>query len=263
MTSPEKAWQRIAETTPYWGVYARDEFKAAELGAEARARFFASGEEHVAAIFRVVERFRPGFRPSHALDFGCGVGRVTIPLARRAARVSGVDVSPAMLAEARKNLAAAGVAERVDLGDSVHGPYDFVHSHHVFQHIPERRGLELTRRLVAALAPGGVGVLHYHYWRDASRMRKLVHWARSRVPLAHGVANLAQGKRWSDPLIMMEAYSLSRVLRVFAQAGVEAFYGETLAYRGSHSVLLYLWRSVPGEAVEKPPAARGAGLGPD
>ena len=242
MTSPEKAWQRIAETTPYWGVYSRDEFKAAELGADARRRFFASGEEHVEHLFRVIERFRPGLRPAHALDFGCGVARVTIPLARRCARVTGVDVSSAMLAEAGRNVALAGVAERVSLGKSIPGAYDFVHSHHVFQHIPQARGLELTRRIVAALSPGGLGVLHYHHWRDASPGRKAVHWARSRLPLAHGFANLAQGKAWSTPLIMMEAYSLSRVLRVLTEAGVEAFYGETLDYQGSHSVLLYLFK---------------------
>src|SRR5690606_3985817 len=36
------------------------------------------------------------------LEFGCGTGRVAIPLAEAGLRVTGVDISPAMLALARK-----------------------------------------------------------------------------------------------------------------------------------------------------------------
>lgn len=43
------------------------------------------------------------------LDIGCGTGRHAIELARRGYRVTAVDFSPAMLAEARKKAEAAGV----------------------------------------------------------------------------------------------------------------------------------------------------------
>jgi SAM-dependent methyltransferase len=51
-----------------------------------------------------------GLAPGSAvLDIGCGTGRHSIELARRGYRVTGVDLSPGMLAEARKTAADAGV----------------------------------------------------------------------------------------------------------------------------------------------------------
>jgi SAM-dependent methyltransferase len=45
----------------------------------------------------------------HVVDIGCGTGRHAVPLAARGLRVTGVDVSPAMLAQARGRAEAAGV----------------------------------------------------------------------------------------------------------------------------------------------------------
>jgi SAM-dependent methyltransferase len=50
-----------------------------------------------------------------ALEVGCGTGRVLLPLARAGLRLTGVDLSPAMLERARARLAAAGLLQRVRL----------------------------------------------------------------------------------------------------------------------------------------------------
>lgn len=47
------------------------------------------------------------------LDVGCGTGSVAITAARRGARVTGLDVTPTMLTEARKNAAIADVEDVV------------------------------------------------------------------------------------------------------------------------------------------------------
>src|SRR5690242_5009291 len=44
--------------------------------------------------------------PGTVLEIGCGTGRLTLPLARAGHVVTGVDLSPAMLARARSKLAA-------------------------------------------------------------------------------------------------------------------------------------------------------------
>ena len=51
----------------------------------------------------------PTFAPSRTLDFGCGVGRVAIPLARRFEHVVGLDVSPGMLTRAAEAAQRQGV----------------------------------------------------------------------------------------------------------------------------------------------------------
>jgi len=52
---------------------------------------------------------------SPILELACGTGRALLPLARRGFQVTGVDVSPAMLAIARSRLQAAGLDGRVRL----------------------------------------------------------------------------------------------------------------------------------------------------
>lgn len=52
------------------------------------------------------------------LELGCGTGRVLIPLAAAGHRVTGVDVSPALLARARAKVEAAGLRARIALVQS-------------------------------------------------------------------------------------------------------------------------------------------------
>src|SRR5207249_4667681 len=49
------------------------------------------------------------------LEVGCGTGRVLLPFAKAGTRLTGIDVSPWMLARARAELTAAVLAERVKL----------------------------------------------------------------------------------------------------------------------------------------------------
>ena len=63
------------------------------------------------------ERTRQAFasfvpRGSRVLDLGCGPGRDTVHMARLGYRVVAIDWSPAMVAEARRRVQAAGVSDR-------------------------------------------------------------------------------------------------------------------------------------------------------
>lgn len=49
------------------------------------------------------------------LELGCGTGRVLVPLAAAGQRVTGIDVSPALLARARAKVEAEGLQPRVTL----------------------------------------------------------------------------------------------------------------------------------------------------
>ena len=104
MRNTDRDWQRIGEAEPYWGVITMDAYKSHALDEEKIGEFYASGEKDVAKFVSTFRRyFGNDFRPQRALDFGCGVGRLAIAMARTTNNVTGVDVSPAMLRIAADN----------------------------------------------------------------------------------------------------------------------------------------------------------------
>src|SRR5262249_5509640 len=100
----DQAWEYFGRTEPYFGVLTQPAYQMGQLSEAARIEFFESGRRYVEFALEVARNhLDPTFRPARALDFGCGVGRLAIPLARVCESVIGVDVSDAMLTEARKN----------------------------------------------------------------------------------------------------------------------------------------------------------------
>ena len=64
-------------------------------------KFFQSGVFEIDAMLQYAESIQPLRGKKYALDFGCGVGRLTQALASHFERVCGVDISPAMIQHAR------------------------------------------------------------------------------------------------------------------------------------------------------------------
>ena len=139
--------------------------------------------------------------------------------------VVGADVSEAMLKEARRNcdereITNVQLVESDDALSGLSGDFDFVHSFLVFQHIPPRRGMAIFRRLIGLLADGGVGVVHFTYYRRTSALRRLAYWMRRKVPLFNALLNLLVLKKpFRDPLVQMNEYELGAVFRVLQEKG--------------------------------------------
>jgi tRNA/tmRNA/rRNA uracil-C5-methylase (TrmA/RlmC/RlmD family) len=70
---------------------------------ENRKEFFESGAEVVSGVIDMAVRHFGQFNLGSALDFGSGVGRLTIPLAQRFKTVVGVEISAAVISEAQRN----------------------------------------------------------------------------------------------------------------------------------------------------------------
>ncbi len=124
---------------------------------------------------RLVEMLEP--RPGErALDIGCGRGAVTLPLARAVApvgSVTGVDVSPVMVAKARAAAELANldnisveVADAADL--SFDSDFDIVASSLVLFFLPDP--LAALTDWVSLLKPDGrIGMTTFGQLDDASR----------------------------------------------------------------------------------------------
>ena len=240
----EQEWEKLGRRDPYFGVLSDEKFRAARLDAAARAEFFASGERHVATCFETIRRcLAPAFAPRRALDFGCGVGRLVIPLSRRCAQVVGADVSPAMLAEARRNCEQDGVlnvtfVETRDGLGAVTGAFDFIHSFIVFQHIPAAAGERIAGELLDRLEPGGVGALHFTTAQRASKLRVLLRRMRWAAPVLNDVANLLRGRR-GEPLMIMDQYDLGRIWSALRERGCGHAYLRATDHGGQLGVMLF------------------------
>jgi ubiquinone/menaquinone biosynthesis C-methylase UbiE len=99
-----KLWQ----TRKHWELFARTDALGAiltnrtrEKGGWNEAEFFATGRAEVGALLARAARHRPESARVGALDFGCGVGRLTQALGDHFQRVTGVDIAEGMLERAR------------------------------------------------------------------------------------------------------------------------------------------------------------------
>lgn len=225
MNDNESVWEYFGENDPYFGVNTIAEMRSDNLDENALGVFFKSGEDYVARIWDEIEgNFIPGFRPERALDFGCGVARITLPIAKRSKEAVGVDISTGMLALAQKNAAEFGIDNATFIkGDDdlskVHGKFDLVHSFVVFQHIYPKKGEHIFKRLVEMLEVGGIGVLHVEYANTVSTTaQKIRFWAYRDLPLVYKIRSLLMGKR-KEPLIPMYLYDLNRLMLILQTHG--------------------------------------------
>jgi ubiquinone/menaquinone biosynthesis C-methylase UbiE len=68
---------------------------------------------------------RLGFEPGErVLDVACGTGNLALPAARIGASVTGVDIAPNLITQARARAAADSLTITVDVGDAEQLPYD-------------------------------------------------------------------------------------------------------------------------------------------
>ena len=214
----DRDWERWGANNPYFGVCSDGKFQTDSLTSASRGEFFASGEVHVARTWRNIEHlFDLEFSPESAVDFGCGVGRLVIPFARRIERVVGVDISPSMLAEAKRNCSAVGIrgAEFVESDDGlslIHGVFDLVHSHIVLQHIPWKRGRNILRSLATHVAPGGVLAVQILSGYEASRITRGLAHLRYGFPPANWLRNLLRSRPLFEPAMQLHVYDF-RVVR--------------------------------------------------
>jgi ubiquinone/menaquinone biosynthesis C-methylase UbiE len=230
---PAKQWELYGAVDPYYGVLSAPDHHGAGLDEATRERFFATGRRHVADLITAIEAYTgEDFQLRRALDYGCGVGRLALPLAERCEHVYGVDVSPSMLREANRNATRMnrGNVEWVaaDRLPELHGRYDLAHSFLVFQHIPVREGERIFSTLVRGLRPGGVGVIHVTL-RPSHPLAGVFHWTMKSVPLAYNLFNLTRRRSWSYPHMQMNPYSLNRLGGLLAAAGITEWHTRYLA----------------------------------
>lgn len=151
-------WDRVGAVDPLWAVVSRADKRGQNWNPD---EFFATGEERVHEIAAQVRACQIAVPQGRALDFGCGVGRLSQALARRFDSVLGLDVAESMLVAARSyNRWPDRVEYRLNLAPDLRQlgsrSFDFIIADIVLQHLPRRLCLAYVREFVRVLRPGGV-----------------------------------------------------------------------------------------------------------
>jgi 2-polyprenyl-3-methyl-5-hydroxy-6-metoxy-1,4-benzoquinol methylase len=208
-------WRRLADT---WETWARRDQQFAILSSPEvrewdREKFMAHTWEadHAMALASA-----HGFEArGTALDFGCGVGRLTQRLADSFDSVVGIDISPTMVEQAQalnrhgdRCRYVCGSLEQ--LGDE---SFDLIVSVYVIQHIPARLQADTLRSLVGKLRSDGLMVVNIH-----SGWRGWRGWMQRHAPAQ--ALDWRWRRRFPDmPRIEMNPLAVEDVTRILAPAG--------------------------------------------
>ncbi|WP_431303368.1 class I SAM-dependent methyltransferase [Sediminicoccus sp. BL-A-41-H5] len=162
-------WTRAGETAPHWSVLTEERFLPHNIADNLEA-FYGAGAWDAQVVDATLGRIgRDAGQFRHCVDYGCGVGRVTLQLARRFPEVTGLDISAPHLHLARETFRAASLAhvtltqvtpERLMPVESC----DFWYSRIVLQHSPPPVAMNILRHAFRALRTGGVAMFQVPVW---------------------------------------------------------------------------------------------------
>lgn len=137
------------------------------------AEFFATGEKHIEQKMKWFRENGIPIEHGKALDFGCGLGRLTNALAKHFSAVHGVDISASMIEGAKK---LCRHNEKIEYFQNTQsnlrifegGAYDLVYTEIVLQHIPPRYQISYIEDFLRLLSPRGIAffqTLRARSWR--------------------------------------------------------------------------------------------------
>jgi ubiquinone/menaquinone biosynthesis C-methylase UbiE len=221
LSQTRRHWNRMAQTDPLWSVLTEPGKKDNRWQVD---EFFANGRRIVSDELAGIRACCPALRSGSALDFGCGVGRLSQALAGHFSRVTGIDISEHMLALARRYNAQGDRVRYVhnphpDLRLLPDGTFDFVYSLITLQHIEPAYARVYIAEFVRVAASGGVIFFQLPASTPApASPRPFTLWPDT---LLKRLIRATRRKLAIDPVMEMHAIPRAEVETVLRAAGAE------------------------------------------
>lgn len=154
----KRNWDELGRRDPLWAILTAP---LKRNGGWDPSEFFLTGQVEAANLMRRIDSLPIKLARKRALDFGCGVGRVTQAMGEYFDQCVGVDIAPSMLKLAKQFNTLGSRCEYVlnqtsDLRLFATGSFDLVYSNIVLQHIKPEFSLGYIRELIRVLAPGAL-----------------------------------------------------------------------------------------------------------
>jgi len=163
-------WEEAAQRDPLYAILSDPSRRGRQWDL---ASFFETGRREISLLLYQLRRLGHPLAGGRALDFGCGVGRLTQALAPSFTEVIGLDISPTMIALAERLNRVPGVVRYVRnaaplLSAFPDGHFDFVYSDIVLQHLDPSEARAFVVEFLRVLRPGGLAVFQLPSRRRAA-----------------------------------------------------------------------------------------------
>lgn len=158
-TSYQADWEKNAEKDPYWAILTRPQGKWNPQD------FFSTGAHEIKSLLEYVHHLPIPFSPHGiALDFGCGIGRLTRALSPFFDKTIGVDISSKMIQKAidtnRKYPSIEFIYNpQPELKLFKNEQFDFIYSNIVLQHINKKQQLLYLKEFSRILKSNGLAII--------------------------------------------------------------------------------------------------------
>ena len=211
----KKSWEQFAKSDPLWSILSEESKRHGKWNPE---EFFATGRAEIAALLADLDSRNIVVKRDDAVDFGCGVGRLTQALADHFGRATGIDISTTMV-ESAKSYDVAGrcrflVNTSTDIAVLPDGSADLIYTNIVLQHNEPEDIERFLRAFVRILRPGGALVFQLPAWKR-NPLKRLI--------LAIAPRFLLGWWRWlrwrGGPQMLMNGLPPDHVVRIVEAAG--------------------------------------------
>ena len=197
-------------------------------------QFDAARTARQVGIVKRVLRLRKGQR---VLDIPCGMGRLTLPLAKRGLRMTGVELAAAYVRRARRQAARDALDVRfirrdmreIDFDGEFHAALNWFGS---FGYFSDEENLAFARRVLRGLRPGGRFLVegmnksfllsHFRaHSDDVIGGVRIVHDARfdPRTSRTHDTWTMTQGRKTTRREISVRMYNGMEMRKLLREAG--------------------------------------------
>lgn len=156
----QKVYEKLGEDDPLWAILTDNNKRGGKWDLE---DFFASGRKEINDVMDYLKRINAKLHYGNALDFGCGVGRLTQGLFSHFDQATGVDISYTMIEGAnrfnkfdKKCTYLTNTEPNLNCLDS--DTFDLVYTNIVLQHMPPRFQVEYIKEFFRVLKPGGIAL---------------------------------------------------------------------------------------------------------
>jgi ubiquinone/menaquinone biosynthesis C-methylase UbiE len=197
-----RTWETWAQKDPYFSILSEPKAVRGKWNLD---EFFQTGQDEIDLFFAHCKEVSVELPAGGtALDFGCGVGRLSRGLAERFDSVIGVDISPRMIELAKEHNPGSRfrflLNQSSDLTILADESVDFIYSSIVLQHIPVPAVKKYVCELYRVLRPGGVMSIHMPSTeaKPGKRPKDTIRWLMGRRnydrlwAIAHGTTAIVE-----------------------------------------------------------------------